>query len=67
MKKDTRRPCGGCSPQYQEATDLPLVYRYYESRGYGGRFEELQEETLLNSASGKADSKQNMLPFSQEI
>lgn len=66
MKKDTEETMQWLVNAVQEATDLPLSIDTMNPVAMEAGLKACQKRPLLNSASGKTDSKEQMLPLAQK-
>ena len=66
MKKDTEETMRWLVTTVQEATDLPLSIDTMNPVAMEAGLKNCRKRPLLNSASGKTDSKQNMLPLAKK-
>jgi cobalamin-dependent methionine synthase I len=66
MKKDTEETMQWLVNAVQEATDLPLSIDTMNPVAMEAGLKACQKRPLLNSASGKIDSKEQMLPLAQK-
>jgi len=66
MKKDTEETMQWLVSTVQEVTDLPLSIDTMNPVAMEAGLKHCRERPLLNSASGKADSKENMLPLAKK-
>jgi cobalamin-dependent methionine synthase I len=66
MKKDTEETMRWLVATVQEATDLPLSIDTMNPVAMEAGLKNCRKRPLLNSASGKTDSKQNMLPLAKK-
>lgn len=67
MKKDTEETMEWLARTVQEATDLPLSIDTMNPVAMEAGLKHCKKRPLLNSASGKTDSKQNMLPLANKF
>ena len=66
MKKDTEETMEWLIKTVQEVTDLPLSIDTMNPLAMEAGLKHCKKRPLLNSASGKTDSKQNMLPLAKK-
>jgi 5-methyltetrahydrofolate corrinoid/iron sulfur protein methyltransferase len=66
MKKDTEETMQWLVSTVQEVTDLPLSIDTMNPVAMEAGLKHCRKRPLLNSASGKADSKENMLPLAKK-
>jgi 5-methyltetrahydrofolate corrinoid/iron sulfur protein methyltransferase len=66
MKKDTEETMQWLVNTVQEVTDLPLSIDTMNPVAMEAGLKHCKNRPLLNSASGKTDSKQNMLPLAKK-
>jgi 5-methyltetrahydrofolate corrinoid/iron sulfur protein methyltransferase len=66
MKKDTEETMQWLVNAVQEVTDLPLSIDTMNPVAMEAGLKACQKRPLLNSASGKTDSKEQMLPLAQK-
>lgn len=66
MKKDTEETMQWLVNVIQKATDLPLSIDTMNPVAMEAGLKACQKRPLLNSASGKTDSKENMLPLAKK-
>jgi cobalamin-dependent methionine synthase I len=66
MKKDTEETMEWLVSTVQEVTDLPLSIDTMNPAAMEAGLKHCKKRPLLNSASGKADSKENMLPLAKK-
>ncbi len=66
MKKDTEETMQWLVNAVQEATDLPLSIDTMNPVAMEAGLKACQKRPLLNSASGKTDSKEQMLPLARK-
>jgi len=66
MKKDTEETMQWLVSTVQEVTDLPLSIDTMNPVAMEAGLKACQKRPLLNSASGKTDSKEQMLPLAQK-
>jgi 5-methyltetrahydrofolate corrinoid/iron sulfur protein methyltransferase len=66
MKKDTEETMQWLVSTVQEATDLPLSIDTMNPVAMDAGLKHCKKRPLLNSASGKTDSKENMLPLAKK-
>jgi cobalamin-dependent methionine synthase I len=66
MKKDTEETMEWLVSTVQEVTDLPLSMDTMNPVAMEAGLKHCKKRPLLNSASGKADSKANMLPLAKK-
>jgi cobalamin-dependent methionine synthase I len=66
MKKDTEETMEWLVSTVQEVTDLPLSIDTMNPVAMEAGLKHCKKRPLLNSASGKADSKENMLPLAKK-
>lgn len=66
MKKDTEQTMEWLVSTVQEATELPLSIDTMNPVAMEAGLKSCKKRSLLNSASGKTDSKKNMLPLAKK-
>jgi 5-methyltetrahydrofolate corrinoid/iron sulfur protein methyltransferase len=66
MKKDTEETMRWLVNTVQEVTDLPLSIDTMNPVAMEAGLKNCKKRALLNSASGKTDSKENMLPLAKK-
>jgi cobalamin-dependent methionine synthase I len=66
MKKDTEETMQWLVSTVQEVTDLPLSIDTMNPVAMEAGLKHCKKRPLLNSASGKTDSKENMLPLAKK-
>jgi len=66
MKKDTEETMQWLVKTVQEVTELPLSIDTMNSVAMEAGLKSCQKRPLLNSASGKTDSKENVLPLAKK-